>query len=231
MLTQDTKFRLVHAVTDQKIADEIEKRITIPAAYTQQGFQDKLATLDRSLDAAIRERLVGALAGDDRGAAGRQIADQIDAIVTLAEALADGAEVPEVPGEIAFFEGQVAGMTTDVRIEADDVGAGGNAVLEANGVTEINVLIEGWNLANPSNTISLISGDGAQVPDEDIVLAGGSDAVPAQDANSAPAIAALQKLQTVSAKTAECLTAALTDTRAAQEMKTKIEDTIEWYLD
>jgi hypothetical protein len=75
----------------------------------------------------------------------------------------------------AQFDGQVAGMTTDVTIDADNAGAAGNITLVADSIADIDGLIAAHNLANPENTVTLSAGDGAQVPTEDIVLANGVD--------------------------------------------------------
>jgi hypothetical protein len=75
----------------------------------------------------------------------------------------------------AQFQGQVTGMTTDVTIDADVAGAAGNITLVADGIKDIDTLISDWNTANPGNTVSLFSGDGSQIPTDDIVLSGGVD--------------------------------------------------------
>ena len=75
----------------------------------------------------------------------------------------------------AQFDGQVAGMTTDVIIDADNTGLAGNVTLVADSIKDIDQLILDWNTANPTNTLTLSAGDGSQVPTADIVLAGGVD--------------------------------------------------------
>lgn len=80
------------------------------------------------------------------------------------------------PSTFASFSGQVAGMTTNIVITADNAGSGGNSVaLTFDGSTSINAAISAWNIANPSNTITLTSGDGSQIPNnlEEIDLSGG----------------------------------------------------------
>jgi hypothetical protein len=84
-------------------------------------------------------------------------------------------------GSTAQFDGQVAGMTTDVIIDADIEGAAGNVTLVADSIKDINTLISDWNTANPGNTLTLFSGDGSQVPTADITLTGGIDASGLQD--------------------------------------------------
>jgi hypothetical protein len=68
-------------------------------------------------------------------------------------------------GTQASFTGMIAGMTTPVTITATNIGLSGNSVvLTADGTSSINTLIANWNTANPSNLISLTSGDGTQIP-------------------------------------------------------------------
>jgi hypothetical protein len=67
---------------------------------------------------------------------------------------------------IAFFNGQVAGMTSDVSLKAISLAV----TLTADGVKDIDTLISEHNIANESEPVYLISGDGSQVPTEDIVL-------------------------------------------------------------
>jgi hypothetical protein len=219
MLTKDTEFRLAHAVTDADVADEIAARLDVSVApATEQDAQAILALLDQSRSKSIEERLIIALAGDDRGAAGRELAKKINGMIAVLKAKADGDEVPGAPGEAASFEGQVAGMTTDVTIVADEDGEDGNITLVADGNDDIDTIILAWNTANPENTVSLDSGDGSQVPEEDIELTGGVDEIPASDAKLAPAKAAMGS-DYMSEKTLEALTHALTDVSAAENFK------------
>jgi copper chaperone CopZ len=91
--------------------------------------------------------------------------------------------VATVPAEAASFSGQVAGMTTNVVITADNDGEDGNSIeLIFDGLDDIDTALSDWNLANPANTASLTSGDGSQVPDngESIQLSGGSEEVPSE---------------------------------------------------
>lgn len=88
----------------------------------------------------------------------------------------DGSVI-STPAEASQFDGQVAGMTTDVTIDADVPGTAGDITLVADSVKDIDTLISDWNTANPSNTVSLSAGDGSQVPTADITLSGGVDEV------------------------------------------------------
>lgn len=67
------------------------------------------------------------------------------------------------------FQGQVAGMTTDVLIRTVNTGEINNITLTANGF-DINTLVADYNAANPENQIEFVSGDGSQIPTADIVL-------------------------------------------------------------
>lgn len=89
------------------------------------------------------------------------------------------ATIPAVEGVAASFSGQVAGMTEDVTIVADNEGVAGNSIsLSFDGSDDIDTVLAAWNLANPSNQATLTEGDGSQIPDnlETIDLAGGVDA-------------------------------------------------------
>lgn len=84
------------------------------------------------------------------------------------------------PAVAASYNDQVAGMTTNVELEANEAGVIGNSiVLTFDGVIDIAAAIVAWNAANPENEVSLVAGDDTQVPNsgEEIVLAGGVDAL------------------------------------------------------
>jgi len=108
------------------------------------------------------------------------LADMKGLSAKLAQGIGAGAEPsePSVPAEAASFTGQVDGMSTDVTIDADNAGAAGNVTLGVDGIMDLDALIAGWNIAYPLNTLTLSSGDGEQIPSEDIVLSGGSDEIP-----------------------------------------------------
>ena len=67
------------------------------------------------------------------------------------------------------FQGQVAGMTTDVLIRTVNTGEINSITLTANG-SDINTLVANYNAANPENQIEFVSGDDSQIPTADIVL-------------------------------------------------------------
>lgn len=69
---------------------------------------------------------------------------------------------------ITMFNGQVAGMTTDVVITAQNT----NVTITANGSDDIDTLISDWNSDNDNadNQLTLASGDGSQVPTANISI-------------------------------------------------------------
>ena len=91
--------------------------------------------------------------------------------------------VEAVAGEFATYEGIPAGCSTSVTITADNIGVGGNSILIDNypGTVTIASGVTIWNTAHPTNTATLTSGDGTQIPDNKTKLqfSGGIDAVAA----------------------------------------------------
>lgn len=80
----------------------------------------------------------------------------------------------------AFYTGTIAGTSTPVTITANNIGAIGNSVvLSFDGSAHIETKISQWNIANPSNQVTLTSGDGSQTPSlgASASLSGGIDAV------------------------------------------------------
>jgi len=99
--------------------------------------------------------------------------DSVGAFVRSSDGtLIDHLTVANAAGQ---FDGQVAGMTTDVVIDALVRGPAGNITLVADSVTDIDGLILAWNTANADNQVVLTSGDGSQIPTADIVLSGGDE--------------------------------------------------------
>jgi len=220
MLSESTKQRLVHALANQDMADELEKRISqeLPSQSEAQEALDSYKD-----DEKLREHLVVALALKE---AGDEISNRLDAAKKILEAIADGNEVAGSPAVSASFDGQVAGMNTDVQIEADNEGEDGNdIILSFDGSDDIDTVLAAWNIANPANTATLASGDGSQIPDnlEQIQLADGADEVLASDANTAPAVAAFGS-QSLSESAMERLTVALASEEAASEFKQKFDE-------
>jgi hypothetical protein len=139
-LSQDTEFRIDHAVTDDKIGDEIAARIEVsstPADDTE--AQAILNLLNSSRNAAILERLFVALAGDNDGAAGKELAKKINGMVAVLQAKADGTEIAAVAATATLD------LTTDIVLTSVAAGAARNT----NTVTlEVEAAA-----ANPTDTV------------------------------------------------------------------------------
>jgi len=211
-LSKDTEFRLDHAVTDDKIGDEIAARVEATSTpATANDAQAILALLDSSRNDAVAERLFVGLAGDKNGAAGKEMSKKINGMIAVLEAKANGDETAAVASQ---FTGQVAGMTTNVTIDADVAGIAGDITLVQDG-SDIDALITAWNGANIGNTVTLSLGDGSQIPTANIVLAGGADGI---DTDIATAQAEMGS-EEMSESTRNALEHALTDKAAANEFK------------
>lgn len=170
MFSFRNKQYLVSAISNQQVANDIEKRLDLEALASYELPMSK-----------IREYLVVAFANAQSG---NLLADKLEQAEAALYAQAyleipEVPEVPEVPAVAAQFDGQVAGMTTDVTIDADVAGVAGNVTLVADSVSDIDALIAAWNLANVGNELTLSAGDGSQVPTADIELVGGADLIPA----------------------------------------------------
>lgn len=210
MLSKKTEYVLEVALSNAKIADEISARLLSAEPANAGAAASALAILDKSLNKKIEEFLIVALA---HRPSGKEIADKLNNLIPILEALADG---DEVAAEAAQFEGQVAGMTTDVTIDADVAGADGNITLTADSVTDIDGLIAAHNAgATAAEQVTLSAGDGSQVPTADITLSGGSDA---SDSNTAPAKAAFGA-EKLSKSAYERLIVAMASRSAAKEFK------------
>ena len=88
-------------------------------------------------------------------------------------------DIPPTTGVYATFDGIPVGCSTSVLITADNIGVVGNAIgIGGNGTNTITQIISNWNSSNPSNTATLTSGDGSQVPANKSLaaLSGGVDA-------------------------------------------------------
>lgn len=71
-------------------------------------------------------------------------------------------QVPEITKAYCFA--QLPGMTSYVKLEAQNYGGDGNIAFRGDGVKTIQQLLNDWNNANPSNTIAPLFGDLSQVP-------------------------------------------------------------------
>lgn len=79
-------------------------------------------------------------------------------------------------GTYGTYTGTPTGGTTAVTITAVKDGLVGNITLTADSTSTIAQLIAAHNAANPTNTVTLVSGVGTQVPTANIVLSTGTDA-------------------------------------------------------
>lgn len=209
MLSQNTAYVLEVAISNAKLADEIAARLIASAPVDAAAAQAVLDILDKNLNKQIEEYLIVSLA---HRPSGKEIAKKVNGLIAVLEAQANGDDVAAVAAQ---FQGQVAGMTTDVTIDADVAGVAGNITLTADSVTDIDGLISAWNIANVGNEVTLSAGDGSQVPTADITLADGADA---SDTDIAPAQAAMGS-EAMSDEIFERLVIALASRPAAQEIR------------
>lgn len=71
----------------------------------------------------------------------------------------------------ASYTGKPKGCSTSVTITADTIGTDGNDIsLNFDGAKTINARITEWNSANPTNTCTLTTGVGTQVPINKIII-------------------------------------------------------------
>lgn len=182
-MKENTKERLKVCLIEDEVAAEVSKRIEMVLAEepsSKEDAEDLLAQLNPALNEKIITNFANGLAGDKAGAAGKWVANKVNGIVAVLQGKIDSEEGD--PGENAQFSGQVAGMTTDVVVQADEPGVAGNISLTFNGVETISELINTHNGLGGVQ-VSLISGDGDQVPEEDesVALTGGVDPVPGDE--------------------------------------------------
>ena len=115
MLSKDTEFRLDHAVTDEKIGEEIAARVEVSSTPADKAAaQAILNVLDESKSDSIDERMKVALAGD--GSKGEEIAKKVNGMVEVLKAKANGSENATVLLTVdAFAPGQLDGATVTVN--------------------------------------------------------------------------------------------------------------------
>jgi len=140
-LSNDTEFRLDHAVTDDKISDEIAARVEVSSTPSNESeAQAILDLLDSSRNSAVAERLFTALAGDGDGAAGKELSRKINGMTAVLQAKANGDEITE--------ENATGSLATNAAIlltDASGAGAGRN-----NDTVDLDV---DPAAANPTDTI------------------------------------------------------------------------------
>ena len=131
----------------------LAKSVTIVAPYLGATAQSS-AVYDKgiytSADVLIQDRTDALLANS--GGNFFWIAFRSDNIQTIA-------------GAYAHFNGVIPGTSTSVLLTANNPGLIGNNIsLSFSGSNTITAAIATWNAANPSNQVSLTSGNGSQVP-------------------------------------------------------------------
>jgi len=213
-LSKSTKAFLESMVTDQRFADEIERRLalTTPASPAAALAQLDSLKLGREFQARLADCLTWALADD--GHEGRELVRKINGCIGVLQTKAYGF----TPAVAASYTGQVAGMTTPVTLTAVVAGAAGNSIsLVGTGVDDIAALILAWNGLNPGNTVALSSGIGTQTPD----LAAAMDLIGGAPASAASLTAdkAAMGSEPMSARTLEVLKSALCSAPAALEIQ------------
>lgn len=228
MASANLTTRMKHAIANEALSQEILKRASVTSAPANAAAaQAILATLDESKNEKIAEYCKVAFAGD--GKVGVEIAKKLNGMVAVLKAQANGsevAEIPEVPAQPADFFGDilVSGLPESYSLEADNAGVIGNSIiLTFDGILSVADVANAWNVANPSNTVSLLDGSPTSIPDngEVIQLAGGADAVPAvpgSDTDVAPAKAAMGS-ESMSEEAHVHAIHALADKAAADEFK------------
>jgi len=168
--------------------EEYEFAITIKRKGKNDGFTSEVRDTERIynyLKTNFATTVAGAFNAADVTDILDTLVDRINADAQLGDnhiltgACVVAALVAAVAGAYSVFSGQVTGMTTDVIVQAVNKGVAGDVTLTADSISTVAELINIWNIAHPTNTVALLSGDGTQVPTADIVLDNGANAVDA----------------------------------------------------
>lgn len=139
MLSKDTKLRLVHAVANQKVADEIESRLISSAPANASASANILAKLNQSEDMkkTIEDSLFSGLAGD--GSQGREMSKKFNAMLKVLQKHANPGDVPAVAATATL------NLTADIALTSVAAGAARN--------TNTLTLQVAAAAANPTDTI------------------------------------------------------------------------------
>jgi hypothetical protein len=213
MLSSQAKQFLVSAISNEAIADDIEKRLAFQAVSNYEVSIDE-----------IREYLTVALANANFG---DLLADKLEQAAAVKYADENG-DVAEVPAVAATFVGAVAGVTGDVDISADVAGVAGNVTIALNGTDTLSDIIDAYNLgAEADEQVTLNSANGGDTPDAgSIELSGGADLIPASNPDLATAKAAFDDSD-LSDAFMENLVVAVCDESAADEIKAMHDELVE----
>ena len=170
MFSRFTKEALVAMVTDQVLADEIERRLFLTMPTSKSTAITALQPLlhDASTQQEILNRLVWDLAGS--GAEGAELAQKIVGMIRVLFEMSVWVA--------ATYAGKPTGCATAVSAAANHVGVAGNLiVLTFDGSKTIAQMVTAWNAAHATNHVT-ITGDDSQTPAAGQVItltAGGGD--------------------------------------------------------
>lgn len=173
MLSKDTKFRLVHAVASQAVADEIEKALNVTTTPATPAEAASLAfRMKKALNKEVQERLFSALAGDAAGASGKELSRKIVGTKNVLSAFGDGNEAEQANA--------TATIATTTPIVLTDVPGLGNDGAARNGNTvtiqvspaaaSANIVINASNGAGPNFPAFTINITPAIIADETVTL-------------------------------------------------------------
>jgi hypothetical protein len=112
MISNDTLKRLIHAVTDSSVGNEIANRLAVVTPADAAAAQVALNSLNLSakMKSEIEIRLFHALAGDDNGAAGKELAYKLINMIYVLQAQADGYEITNEAAEA------ILNLTADITL-------------------------------------------------------------------------------------------------------------------
>ncbi len=165
---------LSQGLTKRSLAEEIDRRLISETPETAQEAQDILDTLDLSdrTNQKLSKALNAVFASKERG---QEVYAKLSGMVSVLQALANGAEVGEIAGEKATFTGSLESTYADLELIADDVDEA-DITLEFDGETTVQEAINAWNVANPENTVLVDAGDASIIPvDNFTIVLEGSD--------------------------------------------------------
>lgn len=103
--------------------------------------------------------------------------DNPDNTITLTSD--NGYQIPEEDNSLQLTGGSDGGNVLYYILADNNGSAGNNINLTFDGASSINTVLAAWNSAHPTNTATIITGDGSLVPDssEVITLAYGADGI------------------------------------------------------
>lgn len=149
MLSPNTKLRLVHAVTSQAVADQIEKILAVNTTPADVAAANALAfRLKSVMNDEVQQRLFNALAGDGNGKAGKELSRKVNGAKNVLSAFGDGNESEQANATATF-------ATTTPIILTDAPGLGNDGAARNGNTITLNV-----NPPAPSGVILLTVNNG-----------------------------------------------------------------------